>query len=380
MFEAMKDFAILQFIEVYSFCRFVFQNFGYDLERGIVIVTDDDRHAQEVADAILATVDSRNILHYSSKTEKPFNFEIGLHLYRKYDKEEELINFLFAKDFVPLIIVGGLVPEFLTENAYIFRLKLTGKDIRDFKTLYEKMKTEIKSHIEHLSYEIQIVQTSRALKNSKIEHINRRCFEVIVLTGKVWQMVIRESNDEDTTEAWVQEYYSVLESALESMDDLIGICDVSEAVRKCVVTYILQNEVKLKDFHMLTNGSIETIWYDTDYYYFSEPFLKKICKPLQNTVSFQQIKTELYEAGILVCNNTKNRNFTVKKSCFDIQTGYERRIRFLKLVKQELFSDEGMELEELVEIKRVNNKTEKEGFEYGNDHRICEGEYQGEDF
>ena len=135
MFEAMKDFAILQFIEVNSFCRFFFQNFGYDLERGIVIVTDDDRHAQEVADTILATVDSRNILHYSSKTEKPFNFEIGLHLYRKYDKEEELINFLFAKDFVPLIIVGGLVPEFLTENAYIFRLKLTGKDIRDFKTL-----------------------------------------------------------------------------------------------------------------------------------------------------------------------------------------------------------------------------------------------------
>lgn len=52
----------------------------------------------------------------------------------------------------------------------------------------------------------------------------------------------------------------------------------------------------------------------------------------------------------------------------------------MKLVKQELFSDEGMELEELVEIKRVNNKTEKEGFEYGNDHRICEGEYQSEDF
>lgn len=378
MFEVTKDFGVLQFIEAFSFCRFIFRNYGFDLEKGIVLVADDDRHAQEVADAILTTVDSRNILRYNSKTEKPFNFEIGLHLYRKYDKEEELIEFLFAKDFVPLIIVGGLVPEFLTENAYIFRLKLTGKDIRDFKTLYEKMKTKIKSHIEHLNYEIQIVKTSRALKNFKIERSNQRCFEVIVLTGKVWQMVMRESNDEDTSEAWVQEYYSVLESALESMDDLIGICDVSEAVRKCVVTYILQNEVKLKDLHKLTDGSIETIWYDADYYYFTEPFLKKICKPLQNTVSFQQIKTELYEAGILVCNNTKNRNFTVKKSCFDIQTGRESRMRFLKLVKHELLSDEGMELEELVEIKQEN--TELEEFEYGNDNRICAEEYSSEDF
>ena len=380
MFEVTKNFGVLQFIEAFSFCRFIFQNYGYDLEKGIVLVADDDRHAQEaqeVADAILTTVDSRNILHYKSKTEKPLNFEMGLHLYQKYDKEEELIEFLFAKDFVPLIIVGGLVPEFLTENAYIFRLKLTGKDIRDFKTLYEKMKTKIKTHIEYLSYEIQIAQTSRVLKNSKIERSNRRCFEVIVLTGKVWQMVMRESNDEDTSEAWVQEYYLVLELALESMDDLIGMCDVSEAVRKCVVTYILQNEVKLKDLHMLTDGSIETIWYDADYYYFTEPFLKKICKPLQNTVSFQQIKTELYEAGVLVCNNTKNRNFTVKKSCFDIQTGRESRMRFLRLVKYELLSDEGMELEEFVEIKQ---EKEMEDVEYGNENWLRAEEYSSEDF
>lgn len=53
-------------------------------------------------------------------------------------------------------------------------------------------------------------------------------------------------------------------------------------------------------------------------------------------------------------------------------------MRFLKLVKHELLSDEGMELEELVEIKQEN--TELEEFEYGNDNRICAEEYSSEDF
>lgn len=380
MFEVTKNFAILQFIEAFSFCRFIFQKYGYDLEKGIVLVADDDRHAQEIADAILTTVDSRNILHYSSKTEKPFNFEMGLHLYRKYDKEEKLIEFLFAKYFVPVVIVGGVVPEFLTENAYIFRIKLTGKDIRDFRALYEKMETNVKSHIEHLSYEIQNVKTTRVLKNSQIESANQRCFEVIILTGKVWQMVIRESNDEDTSEAWMQEYCSVLESELESMDDLIGMCDVSEAVRKCVVDYVGENDVEILELYAIKGDSTETIWYDADYYYFTESFLKKICLPLQKTVSFQQIKAELYESGILVCNEIQKRNFTVKKSCFNSQTGKEIRMRFLRLLRQELMSDAGMELEEIAELAKKNNEMEKEEFENGNDNRLCAGEYQSEDF
>ena len=46
-------------------------------------------------------------------------------------------------------------------------------------------------------------------------------------------------------------------------------------------------------------------------------------------------------------------------------------MRFLKIVKQELLSDEGMELEELVEIKQENKEKEMEGFELGNENRLC---------
>lgn len=382
MCEIVKEFGVLQFIEAFGFCRFLFQNNGYDLEKGLVLVTDDDCHAQQVIDAILTTVDSREMRHLSSKVEKPFNYEIGLHLYRKYDKEQEILEFLVEKRFTPLVIVGGILPEFLEENSYMFRFDLRGSDIRDFADMYKKMKNEVLSHLEHLMYEISNFKSSKLLKQIEIDESYQRCFEIFALTGKVWQLVLRESNDEETAERWLNSYCEASATTLRKMDDLCGLCDISEVIRKCVVTYVMKNDVKMMEFHTITgdSDSIETIWYDADYYYFSESFLKKICKPLQNTVSFQQIKTELYEAGILVCNNIKNRNFTVKKSCFDIQTGCERRIRFLKLVKQELFSDEGMELEELVEIKRVNNKTEKEGFEYGNDHRICAGEYQSEDF
>lgn len=373
MCEVIKEFGVLQFIQAFSFCRFIFQNYGYDLEKGIVLVADDDRHAQEVADAILTTVDSRNILRYNSKTEKPFNFEIALHLYRKYDKEQELSEFLVEKKFTPVVIVGGILPEFMEENAYVFRISLKGSDVRGFEEMYKKMKMGVLSHLGHLKYEIKNFKSSKLLKQLDIDESYRRCFEIIALTGKAWELVIRESNDEEISERWVNDYCEASAIALRTMDDLCGICDVSEAVRKCVVEYVWKNDVEIIDLYRIMDDGNETIWYDSDYYYFTEPFLKKICKPLQNTVSFQQIKTELYEAGILVCNNTKNRNFTVKKSCFDIQTGRESRMRFLKLLKQELLSDEGMELEEIVEIKRENK--EMEGFEYGNDNRLCAEEY-----
>lgn len=373
MCEVIKGFGVLQFIQAFSFCRFIFQNYGYDLEKGIVLVADDDRHAQEVADAILTTVDSRNILRYNSKTEKPFNFEIALHLYRKYDKEQELSEFLVEKKFTPVVIVGGILPEFMEENAYVFRISLKGSDVRGFEEMYKKMKMGVLSHLGHLKYEIKNFKSSKLLKQLDIDESYRRCFEIIALTGKAWELVIRESNDEEISERWVNDYCEASAIALRTMDDLCGICDVSEAVRKCVVEYVWKNDVEIIDLYRIMDDGNETIWYDSDYYYFTEPFLKKICKPLQNTVSFQQIKTELYEAGILVCNNTKNRNFTVKKSCFDIQTGRESRMRFLKLLKQELLSDEGMELEEIVEIKRENK--EMEGFEYGNDNRLCAEEY-----
>lgn len=377
MCEVIKEFGVLQFIQAFGFCRFLFQNNDYDLEKGIVLVADDDRHAQEVADAILTTVDSREMRYFSSKVKKPFNYEIGLHLYRKYDKEQELLEFLVEKEFTPIVIVGGILPEFMEENAYVFRISLKGSDVRRFEEMYKKMKMGVLSHLEHLKYEIKNLKSSKLFKHFDIDESYRRCFEIIALTGKAWELVIRESNDEEISERWVNDYCEASAIALRTMDDLCGICDVSEAVRKCVVTYILQNEVKLKDLHMLTDGSIETIWYDADYYYFTEPFLKKICKPLQNTVSFQQIKTELYEAGVLVCNNTKNRNFTVKKSCFDIQTGRESRMRFLRLVKYELLSDEGMELEAVVEIKQ---EKEMEDVEYGNENWLRAEEYSSEDF
>lgn len=121
MCEIVKEFGVLQFIEAFGFCRFLFQNNGYDLEKGLVLVTDDDCHAQQVIDAILTTVDSREMRHLSSKVEKPFNYEIGLHLYRKYDKEQEILEFLVEKRFTPLVIVGGILPEFLEEN-WFFRI------------------------------------------------------------------------------------------------------------------------------------------------------------------------------------------------------------------------------------------------------------------
>lgn len=41
MCQVIEKYAVLQMIEAFGFCRFVFRKFGFDIERGLILVVED---------------------------------------------------------------------------------------------------------------------------------------------------------------------------------------------------------------------------------------------------------------------------------------------------------------------------------------------------
>lgn len=360
--KVTEKYAILQMIEALGFCRFVFRKCGVDLERGIILVVENLWQAGEIADALCETTDAVMLDKRGRKQKlSPMNFQMGIHVYGKSDDKAWIKDFLFEKDFLPVVLVAGIVPEILFENGYIFKLGVTGYEIFEFREMYEKMRSSILKYHDTLCYELKKIETSRiAKKYLQIEQSN--AIRMIIATGLIWKIVIRIKNDEETTDAWMAEYCYFLIKQLRHMDDFTGRYTVLEAVRRCIFTTVEANKMQILHINETTKTE-RAILADEEFYYFPEALLKEICTPLTDTISFLQLKSEMYADGILVCNDGHKKNYTVKVTCFDSVNKKYIRKRFLKLKKECLLTDSGMSLEDWTELKyneEVNENVDKD--------------------
>lgn len=344
MCKVKEKYAVLQLIEAFGFCRFVFRKYGYDIERGVILVVEDTWQAGEIADAFCEKGAAVLIKRKRNKGAIPLNFQIGLHLYEKLDREDWITEFLIQKDFFPVVIVAGIVPEPLYGRGYIFRLDLTGADIFEFRGMYQKMVTNIMENLEAFMYELKNLKTSKIFRRCLMEKYPRAS-QIVAATGITWRMVLRKQNSEETVEDWLEEYCSFLIKSLQAMDDFEGKSGVREAIRKCIIAYILRNNVQILRLDQFSSTN-KAIFMDYEHYYFEEVLLKEICAPLTNTISFLQLKSEMYAEGILECNEGSKQNYTLKVTCLDTISKRYIRKRFLKLKRECLLTDSGMSLED----------------------------------
>ena len=350
MCDVTKEMWILQAIDAIGFCNFLFREKGVGSESGFILVADDDYHARILVSTFVDILCAKLVDINSQNQKNPRNYEIGIHRFHKYDKESDLIRFLEQTDYFSILIVGGLAPTCLQDHTYIFRFMLTERDVRNFENLHNKMRKVVVENVEHLLYELDHLNTSALFQMYTRESDWR--IRTLVAAGKVWEMILREGNTEEAVERWLNDYCECASDAVNQMDDLEGLYDISETFRSIVVGYVRENEVKFgKKGYIHTEYDEEHVMYDEEHYYFPEKLLKKICLPIAQTVSFAQIKKELRDAGVLVCNDCKNQNFTVKIACYDKQNARIVRKRFLKIEKEAVISEEGLTLEEIAFFK-----------------------------
>lgn len=337
-----------------AFLKYIFRDKGLELDAVLVVVADDSRTAnrfkKKLRDANAVVINKLN-----QRKIRPYNFQAGLYLYRKYDKEEDVLDFINQEDFLPVVLAVGIVPEFLLSQCYVFHLDQTNFNGEFLEESFHLFREFVIENINLVQKEINELETSKVLQSYKRNTEFFLLFKILIAVGVVWKSFLRKYNTEITMESWYVDYIRLTEEAVANFERFEAGYDVSDTVVRIIHAYIRkESELCFADIKEVTGHVEEALDYgkailsDSDFYYIQEALLKKICQPILSGISIVQLKKELAENGILVCNNT-NGNYTVKKIFYNTETGTKKRCRFLKIKKEDLETDEGFSLEEWYE-------------------------------
>ena len=144
-----------------------------------------------------------------------------------------------------------------------------------------------------------------------------------------------------------------LMAKLPEIEDFRGSTDVRGVIKGLVFSYINNSpDMQVRDIAEGLIKESNIVYYDETSYYFPEDLLKEICKPIAETTSFLLMKREMADAGMLETNQIEKGGFTVKKAIWDSENEHMIRLRFLKIVKNELRSEEGLAIEDYIEMQR----------------------------
>lgn len=349
MYKVIEKFGTLQMVEALGFCRYLLRECGHDIESGIILVVEEPWQARQIMKTLEKTTDAVEVKVGGRLKDKPLNFQMGLHLFQKYDKAEAIANFLQENDFLPVLFVVGIVPEEFSEFGYPFKLEACNEEIAGFAEMYKKMRETV---VQKLSTILDVLGqlTTSKIYNKYGRVSNMQAVRMVIATGEIWKLTIRSMNDEEETEMWFEKYCQIMLNKVSHMNEYRGTYAVGMAVADCVFSYGRSQSLKIAAIDE-DQGMTAEILVDDACYYFPEALLKEMCLPLLTTVSFLQLKAEMYAEGMLVCNDCAKTNYTVKVAVRDKANGGYRRLRFLKIRKKFLQTQDGMSLEDWLDIK-----------------------------
>ncbi len=331
-----------------SFLRFPLSRYGYELYSGLILVADNDSHAKEIERGMVRSLKAVSITRWNNKAERPENFRIVIHRYRKSDTTENLENFLAEEDFLPIVIVGGVIPEALREKGYALKATFGIKEIVIFARDYSKFQEFVIKEIGYISQELRVLKMSKKILEYRKEGASSfKCYMFAV--GKMWWCSLLEKRREEEMSQWMDTFIKFTETSEGDIERLDNLYSVKTAVRECIIQFILEKDISVVDIHNCVNSENQCIYTDGEYYFLSEALMKNMCAPLLETVSFVQLKHEMEAEGILVTNRVRG-NYTVKILLYDAATRQMQRRRFLKVNKKDFINDEGIYLENLCEV------------------------------
>lgn len=337
---------LLQFLLGTAFCSVPIRCLHYRSSGGIILVTEDKEEAEKLFDFLSKSSYSIIATAVNEKKISANNFEFVIKKFNRYEKIQKIIAFMECKDFLPVLLVAGILPEELGEYDMVFRWNNFHYNIEKLQKLEKNLYDFCVENTDYMIRRIKQFRTSKCMMKLRRMGKNRDSVIWAAVIGEVWKEIFRKNDmSEEEAEHWFYGYLNSAIHALEESDRLRECFDSDLAVRTCVLRALEQGEIVVHDIRENQNRENE-ILYNGDFYFISEQLLKKICAPLLETASFVQIKKELSSTGMLESNNVDG-NYTVKVCCFNPDTGKTQRFRFLKIHKESLMTDEGLSLEDL---------------------------------
>lgn len=338
-----------------SFLRPLLGDMGYHIDEGIVLVADDETQARKFLSEYCRKTQGNGveISSWKKRRKYPDNFCCGFLQMKKGTKEEEATEFLFANDFFPVVIGGGIIHDFLRYNHQIFRL--SEKDTKDvstieFETKIANFRTYIVENVPDILQTLEGLHTSIVFMEYAGTEAQRQIFNCIVSVGAVYAKYLRKTCSEREVTAFADAYIKETLDRLQKISEFATGEEIPELMSSCVWNFLQMNEhIALADMEAVGGKAYkalkkkEIILFDDVFYYFPHELFVKICKPLLETRSCTELKEILDKVGILYCNSADK---TVKKT---VTTSYgaQERVRFLWVHKEFLFSPDNLRLEDV---------------------------------
>lgn len=338
-----------------SFLRVILENVGYRTEEGIVLVADDEHQACQYVSEYCAATNGNGvrIMKWNAQSKKPANFCCGLMILRKQSKEAELCGYLSEEGFLPVVVSGGILPDFLRTDYSIFRLN--DEDIRNIRSKgFKKRIAGLKNHVltrtEEICRMLERLDSSRAVAEYEGKKEKKNLFSILVAVGKVYSDYLRQSCSEQQVDDFFQVYLQETKRRLCQMEEFASGVELPEMISQLVWEYFENHqEVEVGDVREV-GGKISkavsegrAILFDESFYYFSPPLFRKICAPLLETVSEPELKRKLRDADIVYCNSA---DYTVKKQFVNCY-GVKERPRMMWIRKEFLISADNIYLEDI---------------------------------
>lgn len=335
-----------------SFLRIPLIHYGYQLEDGLILVADDERMARRFVTGYCAGTNGNGVcFQKTQKVQCLENYQCGFLIMKKGLKEEKIVDFLFQRTFLPIFVVGGILPESLKVDRYIFRLKnedvdeiydkKTASKIRGFYTYIVENIAEVCSILEEMESSILLNEYE---ENEKI------AFSVFAGIGTIYGAYLRRNHSERQVKIFLEKYIKETKERLRHMEEFACGVEIPEMLSSLVWEYIEDNkgilvadieEIDGRIYSALKSESV--ILFDDKFYYFPPKLLIKICQPLLETASEPELKRRLRDEKIIYCNSA---DYTVKKGIINVYGGKERP-RFLWVSKDAILSPDNLRLEDV---------------------------------
>ncbi len=355
----MQNEWVLKMISSLGFTKIAMTYNGMKLDKGIVLVADDNETALLLEDMLIDRFGAVRVEFGRGRKRYPLNYQCGVRTYDVHDKEEKILELLRETSFLPIVIVGGIVPEFLFGRAYLFRCSASEQESHAAAVAYIKYTKIIKSNAAFVQNQIL---KRLDMKSEQIEDRYARIQNCIEVTNDLWRYVNSVNKmDEIEIRAEYDSYAENMLEAIKNMGEFEECCGVCDSVRRCVMEFVTQRKCSISRIEQVEKYSSNCILYDEDFYYIPERLLKSMCERILHTVSFLQLKKEMYSDGMIECRKTEHGNFTEKKMISSIG----ERKRFIKIARTYLLDDTGMGLEKSLRItgKYINEEEMLKGGE-----------------
>ncbi len=341
----------VKLIAIASELNYVLQHKGLQAEKGLLFLAGEGGSVGYLIYILRYRLDAVEVTNLK-KRESIRNYQIGFHEFTKYDREEDLRDFLDCTDFFPVVIVKDIVPEVLKGMAFLVRIseRLTEEvDSQEFSGEINSIRQFVRENPELVTEELDKIRTSRRYlgKSKKTSFF----VSLLAATQVYYTFFRREHNEEETN----FEQARLVEEIIGIEDECLsyeGVDEAAEAIKNSVLRYFGTNGGwEIADVDHVDDWTDEAvkdgnaILHDKNFYYISEPLFRMACNDILNIISFIEVKKILLDEDKLCCNKGGYTNYTVKK-VYTKTDGKPDRGRFLKIRKDFLTFEDGLYLEE----------------------------------